>query len=204
MRLDMLCKIWQCVGLSAGRADRESAGNDKVEGENQKQQQQQQQQQQQEEWNGVEVLTTLLACLGFAWKDVELIWEDCSEEDDAAFDVATGEGEVALFDERDINRGMPRIRRHKSKVLSQWRQQEEQLSGLLEANIRSAPNAIRLLELAVSRIRRFIARQRLSRAVSHIAQRAQGAGPLASLRSVRELSRLDGCEVRSHALCVAL
>jgi hypothetical protein len=142
VRFGMLRKIWQCVGLAGERADGEGAddgedGEADGEGEGENQQQQQQ-------WNGTEVLTTLLACLGFAWKDdVELIWEDCGEEDDA--NAAEGEGEVTLFEDHAINGGMFRTCKHKSEVLSDWREQVEQLSSLLEANMRSAPNEVRRL-----------------------------------------------------------
>jgi hypothetical protein len=136
VRFGMLRKIWQCVGLATKRAD--GADDGQCEGENQKQQQ----------WNGTEVLTTLLACLGFAWKDdVELIREDCSEENDtAAAAAAEGEGEVTLFEDHAINEDLSRACRHKSEVFSEWREQAKQLNSLLEANMRSAPNEVRRLK----------------------------------------------------------
>jgi hypothetical protein len=62
----LLRKLWRCVGLSARGDD---AGSD----------------QQSQAWKGKEVLTTLLACLGFAWHDdVSRLWDHCKRNDDDA------------------------------------------------------------------------------------------------------------------------
>jgi hypothetical protein len=60
----LLRKLWQCVGLSGGGDDDDDGSDQDL------------------SWKGKEVLTTLLACLGFAWHDdVDLLWDDCDDED---------------------------------------------------------------------------------------------------------------------------
>jgi hypothetical protein len=70
----LLRKLWQCVGLGDG-GDEDGGDED-------------------HSWKGKEVLTTLLACLGFAWHDdVDLLWDDCDDEDaDAVNEHVAGIG----------------------------------------------------------------------------------------------------------------
>lgn len=178
----VLRKLWQCVGLGSDEGD---------EGQT---------------WKGTEVLTTLLACLGFAWKDdVEMLWDGtvngitvCSEvlntmqlpkaswlkhkeRQEMAPYIAQLNAFLGNWQQRTSTEVPPLPI---SRMCRAWRKESRTHVGsaswirirLYEYECFSLDRQAKTRELVVRCVRRFIGQQRLSRFVSYIRQRIQGGG----------------------------